>query len=125
MEHQPLYGVWELTLRCNAKCLHCGSSTDKNTRKVKNIKENPNVAYTVYDHTDQFDELRYVQVEGHASVLTDEKTNKEIHKLLNKKFPSMSDIPINSDSVVIKITPKTCYYSDYNKRFGNRETVKF
>ena len=33
MEYKPLYGVWELTLRCNAHCLHCGSSADKKTRE--------------------------------------------------------------------------------------------
>jgi radical SAM protein with 4Fe4S-binding SPASM domain len=28
-EYVPEYAVWELTLRCNMKCLHCGSSAGK------------------------------------------------------------------------------------------------
>ena len=27
--YEPYKGVWELTLRCNAHCLHCGSSAGK------------------------------------------------------------------------------------------------
>jgi len=39
MEHKPLMGVWELTLRCNAHCLHCGSSANKQTREELTLEK--------------------------------------------------------------------------------------
>ena len=39
-------------------------STIKTSRKMKNIYENPNVAYSIYDDTDHLDEVRLLQMEG-------------------------------------------------------------
>ena len=100
-------------------------STSKTTRKMKNIFENPNVAYSIYDHTDHFDEVRLLQMEGKASEIVDKKEFKNIIEMLKNKFPFSKHIPIDSDIVVVKISPKSCYFSDYNKRFGHIEKVEF
>lgn len=100
-------------------------STDKKTRKAKNIEKNPNVAYSVYDDTEHLDELKLVQIEGKASILSDKKEQEEVIQMLNKKFPFMVKIPMDSNSIIIKITPKTCFFSDYTKRFGNRDKVEY
>jgi len=100
-------------------------STNKKTRKVKNIKENPNVAYSVFDGTDHLDEIKLIQMEGTASILTDNSKAEEILNMIKKKFPSMADMPLDSDSIVVKITPKVAYFSDYTKRFGYREMVEY
>ena len=62
---------------------------------------------------------------GKATFVSDKKELKEVLKLLKQKFPLLADMPINSDNIMVKIIPKTCYYSDYNKRFGYREKVDF
>jgi len=100
-------------------------STGKQTRKVKNIAINPNVAYSIYDTTEHLDEIRSLQMEGKATLVIDKNESKETLKILKQKFPSMAFMPIDSDAVIVKITPKTCYFSDYNKRFGSRDKVDF
>jgi len=100
-------------------------STDKQTRKVKNIQENPNVAYTVYDDTEHFDEIRFIQVEGIASIVDDDEKLNEVLEMLDKKFPFMKNAIVEPDTIAVKIVPKIGYYSDYNKRFGKREKIKF
>ena len=100
-------------------------STNKSSRKIKNILENPNVAYSIYDQTDHLDEIRLLQMEGKAEKINDEKEYKNIMKMLKSKFPYSNYIPISSDTIVIKISPKSCYFSDYNRRFGNIEEIEF
>ena len=99
--------------------------TGKQTRKVKNIQENPNVSYSIFDETEHLDEIRLVQIEGKAEIVTEKNESKEVIKMLKQKFPHMAEMPITLDSVVVKITPKIGYFSDYIKRFGHREKVEF
>jgi general stress protein 26 len=100
-------------------------STSKQSRKVKNIMENPKIAYSLYDPVDHLDEIRSLQVEGEATLISDKKVSKDVLDQLKKKFPFMADIPVDSENIIVKITPKTCFYSDYIRRFGYREKVEF
>ncbi|UCF13746.1 MAG: pyridoxamine 5'-phosphate oxidase family protein [Thermoplasmatales archaeon] len=100
-------------------------STGNQSRKVKNIQENPNVAYSVYDETEYLDDIRFIQMEGIATLVSDKEESKEALKMLNQKFPSTSNLSSDPDSVIIKITPKICYFSDYIRRFGQRDKVEF
>ena len=100
-------------------------STSIKSRKVKNIQENPNVAYSVYDAVEHLDEIRSLQMEGIATIVSNKNESEEALKMLKQKFPFMADTPIDSDNIIIKITPKTCYFSDYTKRFGFRDKVDF
>ncbi len=100
-------------------------STSNQTRKAKSIKENPNVAYSVYEGTEHLDEIINVQMEGEASIVENIDETEEIIKMLKTKFPTMSKMSMDTDSVIIKITPKICYYTDYTKGFGSREKVEF
>lgn len=100
-------------------------STSSKTRKAKNIKDNPNVAYSIYNETEFFDEIKAIQVEGIASIVSDKEEYDEVIEMLHKKFPFMGEMPFDSDSIVVKITPKKCYYSDYIKRYGSREIIEF
>ncbi len=100
-------------------------STGTQTRKFKNIQNNPNVAYSVYDPTDHLEEVISVQMEGKATPVTDKKEINEINKMLNLKFPNMSYLIKNEDSIIIKISPKSCYFMDYSKGFSYRDTVEY
>jgi general stress protein 26 len=100
-------------------------ATNKNTRKVQNIMQNPNVAYTVdEDEPDWFD-MQALQVEGRASIITDEKELREVGEIMAAKFPIAADMPPNPDIVMIKIEPEVVYYLDYSIEFGHRESVNF
>lgn len=100
-------------------------STGKQTRKFKNIQKNPNVAYSVYDPTEYLEEVISVQMEGKATPVTDRKETKEINEMLKQKFPRMADLTKDPDSIIIKISPKTCYFIDYTKGFGYRDKVVY
>ena len=100
-------------------------STSPETRKLKNIKNNPNVAYSVYDPTEHLDEVISVQMEGKASPVTDKKTISEVNKMLGEKFPNMSYLITNPDNIIIKIIPKSCYFMDYSKGFDYRGNVEY
>ena len=100
-------------------------STGTHTRKYKNIQENPNVAYSVYDPTEHLDEVISVQMEGEATLVTDREETKEIMEMLKQKFPFMADMTKDPDSIVIKISPKLCHFTDYTKGFGYRDKIKY
>jgi len=100
-------------------------STGTETRKYKNITENPNVAYSVFDPTEYLDEVKSIQMEGKASEVKDEKEKNEIHDMLRIKFPTMAVLIRNEDSVIIKISPKSCYFMDYSKGFDYKSFVKY
>lgn len=100
-------------------------STIRQTRKVKNIQENPNVAYSVYNETEHLDEIRSIQMEGSAAFISDKKETREILKMLGKKFPSMTNLVTYPDNLVIKIIPKICHFTDYIKHGGIREKVEY
>jgi len=100
-------------------------STGKQSRKAKNIQKNPNVAYSVYDETEYLDEIRAIQMEGTATLVSNKEESERVLNMLKRKFPSMANIPLDSDDVVIKITPKICYFSNYIKRFGHRDKVEY
>jgi general stress protein 26 len=98
-------------------------ATNKNTRKVQNIMHNPHVAYTVdEDEPDWFD-MQALQVEGRASIITDEKELREVGEIMVAKFPIAADMPPDPDIVMIKIEPELVYYLDYSIEFGHRESV--
>jgi nitroimidazol reductase NimA-like FMN-containing flavoprotein (pyridoxamine 5'-phosphate oxidase superfamily) len=100
-------------------------STYKNSRKTKNIQDNPNVAYSVFNETEHLDEIRSVQMEGTATLISDKKETNKILEELGQKFPTMTHLISHSDNLIIKITPKTCYFTDYVKHAGVREKVEY
>ena len=100
-------------------------STGTQTRKYKNIQNNPNVAYSVYDPTEHLEEVISLQMQGKATPIKDKKVINEINKMLKQKFPNMSYLIKDPDGVIIKISPKSCYFMDYSKGFAYRDTVEY
>jgi general stress protein 26 len=98
-------------------------ATNNKTRKIQNIINNPRVAYTVdEDNPDWFD-MQALQVEGKASIITDEKELREFGEIMVAKFPIAADMPPDPDTVMIKIEPEVIYYLDYSIEFGHREKL--
>ncbi|UCD14667.1 MAG: pyridoxamine 5'-phosphate oxidase family protein [Thermoplasmatales archaeon] len=100
-------------------------STSSQSRKVKNICKNPNVAYSIYDETEYLEDIKFIQMEGMATLVSDKEESGEVLKMLYQKFPSMPDMGSDPDNVIIKISPKICYFSNYVRRFGKRDKVEF
>jgi general stress protein 26 len=98
-------------------------TTNKNTRKVQNIKQNPYVAYTVDEDDPDWFDMQALQIEGKASIIMDEKELREIGEILVAKFPIAADMPPDPDIIMIKIEPEVIYYLDYNVEFRYREQV--
>jgi general stress protein 26 len=98
-------------------------TTNKNTRKVQNIMHNPYVAYTVDEDDPDWFDMRALQVEGKASIITDENELREVGEIMVAKFPVAADMPPDPDIVMIKIEPEVIYYLDYSVEFGYREQV--
>ena len=100
-------------------------ATNKNTRKVQNIMHNPRVAYTVDEDDPDWFDMQGLQVEGRASIITDETELREVGEIMVAKFPIAADMPPDPDTIMIKIEPEAVYYIDYSIEFGHREKVNF
>jgi general stress protein 26 len=100
-------------------------ATNKNTRKVQNIMHNPHVAYTVDEDDPDWFDMQALQVEGKASIISDEKELREFGEIMMAKFPIAADMPPDPDTIMIKIEPEAIYYLDYSIEFGHREKLDF
>jgi general stress protein 26 len=100
-------------------------STNKYTRKVQNINENPHVAYTVDEDNPDLFAMKALQVEGKASIITDINELREVGEIMAAKFPFVADMPVDPDAIMIKIEPDVIYYSDYSVGFGHRDKIDF
>ncbi|WP_440948649.1 pyridoxamine 5'-phosphate oxidase family protein [Methanosarcina sp. T3] len=100
-------------------------ATNKNTRKVQNIMQNPHVAFTVDEDDPDWFDMQALQVEGRASIVNDETEMREVGEIMTAKFPVTADMPPDPDTIMIKIEPEVVYYLDYSIEFGHREMVTF
>ncbi len=98
-------------------------ATNKNTRKVQNITQNPFVAYTVDEDDPDWFNIQALQIEGKASIITNENELREAGEILVAKFPVAADMPPDPDSIMIKIEPEVIYYLDYSVKLGYREQM--
>ena len=99
--------------------------TGKDTRKAVNMLNNSNVAYTVDDDELQLMEITGIQMEGKASIVTDEAEAGKAFQLMLEKFPFVADMPVANDEILVKVEPTTAYYLDYTKGFGYRDMVAY
>ncbi|WP_410509540.1 pyridoxamine 5'-phosphate oxidase family protein [Methanosarcina hadiensis] len=100
-------------------------ATNKNTRKVQNIMQNPQVAFTVDEDDPDWFNMQALQVEGKASIVADENEMREVGEIMAAKFPVIADLPPDPDTIMIKIEPETVYYLDYSIEFGHRDNITY
>lgn len=99
--------------------------TNKNTRKAKNIINNPNVSYTVDRECENWSDIVAVQMEGRASILNEKSEIEKAGTLLVGKFPQLASMPPDPDFVFIKVEPLRAIYIDNKVSWGYRETAEF
>ena len=94
-------------------------STSSKTRKVKNLKRNKNVAFSL-DVGEAFADVKAVVGSGIARIVTDPKLARDIDAKIKIKYLGSTEHPIAKklaelDDTVIEITPTATVSWDYSK----------
>ena len=103
--------------------------TQKDSRKVQQIKDNGNIAFAI-DHDcptmDDLQKLKYIKGTGTAALIEDPQEMEKAFGLLMKKFPFLKDLPGDpSDFVGLKVELKEVFVTDNTIQFGHTNTVTY
>ena len=103
--------------------------TQKNSRKVQQIKENNNIAFAI-DHDcpswEDLQKLKYIKGTGTAAVVEDPQEMEKAFGLLMQKFPFLKDLPGDpSDFVGVKVQFKEVFVTDNTIEFGHTKTLTY
>jgi PPOX class probable F420-dependent enzyme len=87
-------------------------SRPENLKRVRNIKENPNVALLIDEYNEDWTKLYFIMIQGKASVIGGKRKLdqnemsllKKAHKLLRNKYPQYQKMGIGE--YVIMIMPQ-------------------
>ena len=75
-------------------------------RRIRNIEENPQVSLVVDEYDEDWSRLRYVMVEGRATVLTEGPRYTSAVDLLTAKYPQYRELRLDrTTGLVIDIAP--------------------
>ena len=99
--------------------------TSKSSRKIRDIQNNSNVAYTIDEVYKDWGQIQGAQMQGKATIVTDETELNRIGKLFVEKFPAVADMPMSPDLAIVKITPTEGFFLDYRKEFGHMDSITF
>ncbi len=72
-------------------------------KRVRNIRANPQVALVIDDYSEQWSELAYVMLQGHATLLDGGHEQREAESLLREKYAQYHEL-LDPGSPVLKIT---------------------
>ena len=76
-------------------------------KRIRNILENPSVAFLVHHYEEDWRQLYYVMVRGPATVLEADAERDRAFALLEQKYPQYRERQLSgSDGLVIKIVPE-------------------
>jgi nitroimidazol reductase NimA-like FMN-containing flavoprotein (pyridoxamine 5'-phosphate oxidase superfamily) len=100
-------------------------STDRRTRKVRNMEANPAVAYTVDENYTDMLRIQGVQMEGTARQLTEPDEIQRVMDMFLAKYPGMKEMPPEFQMVTYEVRPRVAYFLDNTVAFGHRDRVEF
>ncbi|MFC2162050.1 pyridoxamine 5'-phosphate oxidase family protein [Candidatus Altiarchaeota archaeon] len=100
-------------------------ATSKNSRKIANVLENPDVAVTVFDDTEDWMNMKNLQAQGIGDAVEDKDEAMKAMDLLFTKFPAMEDMPEMPDTCILKVTIKCGTFKDTGKGFENKESFEY
>ncbi len=100
-------------------------ATKKTTRKAQNIMKNGNVSLAVDEDYDDWMKIQGVQIEGLATILSEEKDIKYARDLFLKKFPFVAEFTPDPDMCFVKVEPIAGFFLDTTQGFAHRDEVKF
>lgn len=84
-------------------------SRPENLKRVRNIKENPNVAFLIDEYNEDWTKLYFIMIQGKASIIGGKKKLdqnemsllKKAHKLLHSKYSQYQKIGIGEYVILI------------------------
>jgi len=103
--------------------------TQKESRKVQQIKDNANIAFTI-DHDcptwDDLQKLKYLKGTATAALVEDPQEMENAFGRLMQKFPFLKDLPGDpSDFVGIKVEFKEVFVTDNTIHFGHTKSLSY
>ena len=76
-------------------------------KRIRNILENPRVAFLVHHYEEDWQQLYYVMMRGPAAILEDGAERGRAFRLLEEKYAQYRERRLgSSDGLVIKIVPE-------------------
>lgn len=100
--------------------------TDKNSTKIKHIKNNPNVAFTVDEDLDDWSKIQGIQMRGEAYVVEQEDEKEQAFNMLMAKFPQFAEMEAEGIEIcIVKIKPKTGTFIDSPSGTGTRYEIQY
>jgi len=80
--------------------------TERNARKVRNLKTNPGIAVVFDEYTEAWAYLRGVMIQGTARIV-DATAFRRLRKLIYAKYPQYESQAAlgERDSVIVEVTP--------------------
>lgn len=103
--------------------------TRKDSRKVQQIRENPNLAFAI-DHDcltwEDLQKLKYIKGTGMATLVDNPEEMQKAFGFLMRKFSFLENLPGDpSDFFVIKVELKEVLVTDNTMGFGHTESVTY
>lgn len=90
------------------------------SRHTRNLAQDPRVAVTINDDYTPWNEIRGIQLEGHAEIVTDFSTRADVIAKLFSRFPFLHalgghtrDIAAESNYALIKVVPARVWVIDH------------
>lgn len=96
------------------------------TAKVKHIKNNNTIAFTVDEDLADWSQIQGVQMSGQAYIIEEIPEKKLAFDMLKQKFPQFEEMSLEINSVcIIKIKPTRGVFIDNPAGQGLRHTVDY
>lgn len=103
--------------------------TQKNSGKVKEIKNNANV-FAVIDHDcvnmEELNKLKYFKASGTAEIIEKPEGIQTVFAKILQKFPFLKGLPGDPSAfVAVKVILKEINITDNTVKFGHTETINY
>lgn len=100
--------------------------TDVKSTKIKHIKNNSNVAFTVDEDLADWSKIQGIQMRGRAVIVKNENEKKKALEMLMSKFPQFAEMPsVDNGACVVKIGPTRGIFIDNPSGRGVRHEIAY
>lgn len=100
--------------------------TDAKSEKVKHIKNNSNVAFTVDEDLADWSKIQGIQMRGKAFIVGDKEEKERRIEMLMLKLPQFAEMPSEGvERCVVKIEPTAGIFIDNPSGAGTRYEIRY
>ena len=75
-------------------------TTDKPLKRIRNLQQNPHVAFVVDRYDEDWTQLGWVMVQGEATLLEGGKEHTKAQRLLKARYPQLNGMQIKNLPVI-------------------------